>query len=253
MKHPTSFRLIPCLCMLTLSITSWSQQNKTHNNQLWLGYMTSGKLSQHYSIWNDVHYVPESFAIIRTGLTRHIFDGGSITAGYAFLKLPIGSSSALERTEHRPWGQLQFTLPAAPTWTLTQRIRYDARFKQNITDGEITPGYGFNHRVRFLFSIKKMLHRPEGETLLPYVVLSNETLLNFGREITYNTFDQNRLSLSFGLQKGKVQYQLGFMNRFVQSGPAKYTLNHTVVLWVIQKFDLQKVLHLHRDTEMTSE
>jgi hypothetical protein len=229
------------LWFLLLTIIASGQRKTTHKDQLWVGYMTSITLSDRYSLWNDLHVVPGSFAIIRTGLSRSLFPNSTVTGGYAFLFLPTGSTNHLERQEHRPWAQLQFTLPAGHEWTLSQRIRYDARFKQNISEEEPADGFSFNHRVRLLISLRKDLAKPRRRMFAPYAVLSNEVLLNFGKEITYNTFDQNRLALSFGVQREQIQYQLGLMNRFVQTGPSTFTLNHTLILWVTQKFDLRGI------------
>lgn len=230
-----------------------AQEKTVQKNQVWIGYMTSTKISDKYSIWNDVHYVPESFAIVRTGLTRNVLNNGGITVGYAFLKLPVSPETKLERNEHRPWAQVQLTAPLAAKWSVTQRIRYDARFRQRINDGELADGYTFNHRLRLLLSIRKNIGNCSARGVQPYLAVSNETLLNFGKEITYNTFDQNRASLSFGIQKKQIQYQLGFMNRFVQTGPARYSSNQTVVIWVIQKFDLTRLLAGHKQVEIISE
>jgi hypothetical protein len=211
------------------------------NNQFWLGYMTSAAITDKYSLWNDFHLVPEGFCVVRTGLTRH-FPNASITGGYAFLWLPPGSGkTSLTRLEHRPWGQVQFNTRLSEKYALTQRIRYDARFREKVIDGEIVDGFGFNHRVRFLVSVKRMLLTDATRAAKPYISVSDEVLLNFGKEVSFNTFDQNRLSLALGLQTANTQYQLGFMNRFVQTGPDRYTLNHTLVLWITQKFDLRKV------------
>jgi hypothetical protein len=185
---------------------------------------------------------------MRTGVTRSVFKSGGLTVGYAFLKLPVTPEGPMKRNEHRPWAQIQLTTTLSQAWSATQRVRYDARFRQHVSDGELAHGYGFNHRVRFLISLRRNLGKPGSQEIQPYIVASNECLLNFGREITYNTFDQNRLSVSFGIQKKQVQYQLGFMNRFVQSGPSRYTANQTVVLWVIQRFDLTKLLSLHTES-----
>lgn len=242
------------LFLMFCSVQVAQTQHKTvQNNQIWLGYMTSTKISDKYSIWNDIHYVPESFAIVRTGITRSIFNNGGITAGYAFLRLPLSPGTALERNEHRPWAQIQVAFPLAAQWNISQRIRYDARFKQEVDDGQLGDEYNFNHRVRFLMSIKRNIGNISPTGIQPYLALSNEILLNFGKEITYNTFDQNRISLSFGVQKNQIQYQLGFMNRFVQTGPARYASNQTVVLWVIQKFDLTKLLSSRRQVYIISE
>lgn len=240
------------LICLPLSLSA-QIRSVERNNQYWIGYMTSTMISERYSIWNDFHLVPEGFAVVRTGLTRHM-PKTSVTAGYAYLWLPPGSGNVrLVRHEHRPWAQLQFNLPVAGPYSFIQRVRYDARFRQNVSNGEVLDGYAFNHRVRFLMSLKRTLGRTEGKTVIPYVALSNEVLLNFGREITNNTFDQNRLSLSLGVQTKKTQYQLGFMNRFVQSGPARFTTNNTVVLWVTQKFDIKKIVNKLSHPETVSE
>lgn len=238
-----SFKCTALIMFLLIPVTLYAQDRSTQtNNQYWLGYMTSTRISDKYSVWNDFHLVPEGFAVVRTGLTRN-FPKASITGGYAFLWLPPGSgNTSLTRLEHRPWGQVQFTLPVSGRISVIQRVRYDARFREKVAHGEVVDGYNFNHRVRFLVTVKRVLNDDPSKTVKPYVSLSNEVLLNFGKEVSYNTFDQNRLSLAVGMQTPKTQYQLGFMNRFVQTGPARYTLNHTVVLWVTQKFDLQKKL-----------
>jgi hypothetical protein len=238
-------KLHPAIFLITLfglSFTVTAQKKVDPNNQVWVGYMTSGKISERYSLWNDFHYVPESFGIIRTGFTRHLSTTAAVTAGYAYLWLsPKTGVTELNRNEHRPWGQLQLNLPVAETWSFTHRLRYDARFRENVSNGEITEGYTFNHRVRILLSIKKTIGNNPERKLTPYLSLSNETLLNFGNEVV-TTFDQNRLSLSFGLQRKQIQYQIGYMNRFVQTGPSNYTLNRTLVFWVIQKFDFKKIV-----------
>ncbi|MBC8882713.1 hypothetical protein H9X57_02855 [Flavobacterium piscinae] len=57
--------------ILLLSATSISQNKITENQQIWLGYITQTKLSNHLSWWNDAHWVPESFGLVRTGITYH--------------------------------------------------------------------------------------------------------------------------------------------------------------------------------------
>jgi hypothetical protein len=223
----------------------------THANQYWVGYITATQLSEKYAVWNDVHVVPQAFAIVRTGLTRTLSNNVAATAGYAYLWLPIKvGSDALRRNEHRPWAQLQFNAPLSKGWSFTQRTRYDARFRENIRDGEVVDGYAFNHRVRFLISIKRVLG--DAQRSRPYLGASNETLLNFGKEVA-SSFDQNRLMVFAGIQHRQVQYQLGLMNRYVQTGPSKFALNHTVVVWVVQKFDLRKLRAGTQGHEMTSE
>lgn len=209
------------------------------SNQLWVGYITDSKISQQYSIWNDFHWVPNGFALLRTGLTRN-FTTASVTAGYAYGWLPLGSGNdRLSRHEHRPWAQTQLALPLSEVYTLTQRIRYEARFREKVSKGEVQDGYTFSNRIRYQISVKRKLLNQPNTKLNPYLSLSEEILLNFGKEVTANAFDQNRISLAFGLQSRTVQYQIGLMNRFVQTSPSGFTSYNMVVLWVTQKFDLR--------------
>ena len=231
--------VVPLIFLLT-SLLYGQEKTTIEKKQVWLAYISSTKISEHYSIWNDVHYVPDGFGIIRTGLTRH-FSNYSITGGYAFAWLsPGGDTKTLNRHEHRPWAQTQFSIPVNTKTSFISRIRYEARFREKIVNGEIDNGYMFTNRARFLVSLRRTIGKSERRSAVPYVTVSNEILLNFG-ENANNTFDQNRIALSFGIQRKNTQYQLGFMNRYVQAGEGKYILNHTLTLWVTQKFDLRKI------------
>ncbi|MBS1507094.1 MAG: DUF2490 domain-containing protein [Bacteroidetes bacterium] len=217
-------------------------QTKTVKNaqQVWFGYMTTTKLNNQYSLWNDFHYVPNGFFIARTGLTRN-FTNGNFTAGYSFLLIPVNSSiTTLKRVEHRPWAQAIFTVPLSKSVLFIQRSRYEARFRQNVKDTVVTDGYVFTNRVRFFICLKKTFMTNKETYFKPFVSVGDEVLINFGKNITYNTFDQNRIFFTVGVQRKNISYQIGYMNRFVQTGTTQYTLNHTILFWVTHNFSWQR-------------
>jgi len=222
----------------------------TQNEQLWLGYMTSAKFNDRYSLWNDFHYVPEGFFVARTGLTFHAKEV-NFTAGYAFLLLPESPIDlSLKRKEHRPWAQAVTSFPLPRSFSLVQRIRYDARFRQNLVSNELSDDYIFTNRIRFLTAIKKMIGEKSDRKFQPYVVVADEVLLNFGESVV-NTFDQNRIQLSVGLQGKNIQYQFGYMTRFVQTGPTRYVNNHTLLFWVTQKITFKGSHAKHNILDVT--
>lgn len=230
------------LCTLCLPFNGLGQGKTVTDRRLpWGAYMTSTRISDNYSFWNDFHYLHETFGVARTGLTRH-FERTNITTGYAHVWLTPGSGkTSLTRNEHRPWGQVQFILPVSGTYTLSQRFRYDARFRQKVALGETINGYNFNHRLRFQMVLRRNLPVVFEGKVIPFLALGNEVLLNFGKEITHNTFDQNRASIAFGLQQQRKQIQVGYMNRFAQSGaPGNYLQDHVLMVWVTQSFDFRK-------------
>jgi len=229
-----------------------SAQPKTvaTKQQLWLGYMTSTKLNDSYSLWNDFHFVPEGFFVARTGLTFHL-KNTDLTAGYAFLLLPQSPSDlSLKRKEHRPWAQAAFSFPLERSSSLIHRLRYDARFKQDVVNSQLTNNYTLTHRTRFLTAFKKMILPSDERKWHPYVVLADEVLLNFGESVA-NTFDQNRIQLSLGLQGKNIQYQLGYMSRFVQTDATRYTHNHTLLFWITHRLNFKDRYDWHQVKDVT--
>lgn len=238
------------ILMLMTSLSALAQTKSVkHQDQYWIGYMTTTTLSHKYGWWNDAHLVPGGFGIVRTGLMRYL-GPAHFTVGYAFLWLPTTpNNTKLSRHEQRPWAQLMMTLPIAPQYTLTQRIRYEARYRENVVAGEVVDGYTFNNRLRFFTAIRKNFGNGQ-QAWVPFVTVNDEVLINLGSRVVSNTFDQNRVAVAFGLQHGRIQYQLGYMNRFVQTGVGQYTANHTLTWMVTQKFDAS---HWFRKKEVTSQ
>ncbi|MFZ5630267.1 MAG: DUF2490 domain-containing protein [Spirochaetota bacterium] len=209
------------------------------SGQYWLGYITSYRFAEKFSLWNDWHLVPGSFFVSRHGLTRHLSQQVSVTGGYAwgFLTTPGSGSEKLDRFEHRPWAQLLMNIPLGTKYTFSHRVRYDARFRQNVTNGATDSGFAFNHRVRFMIAFRRPLTGIRLWDETPFAVFGNEVLLNFAPQITGNQLDQTRTWLMLGYQTGQVTLQGGYMYRYVPStAPATFNHYHTAVLWVTHAF-----------------
>ncbi len=229
--------------LFLFSYTLLAQEKQiTSNEQFWVGYMTSGKISEKYSIWNDFHYVPNGFFVARTGLTRFFQKNLNVTAGYAYLNVPTQSEGVeLSRNEHRPWMQMVAKHKVSNKLQMINRIRYDMRFRQDFANGELMDSFTFNHRLRMLISMRFPLigHQFIGGT--PFVNLTNEVLVNFGKNVENNYLDQNRTWLTFGLRLDAMSFQVGYMHRFVQLAQSQqFVRNHTMVVWVTHNFDFRK-------------
>mgnify|MGYP000846168500 CR=1 FL=1 len=233
-------RLLLAFCIFT-AVGSAHAVTRTDDvsGQYWLGYITSYRFSEKNSLWNDWHLVPGSFFVSRHGLTRHLSQQVSVTGGYAwgFLTTPGSGSERLDRFEHRPWAQLLMNIPLGTKYTFSNRIRYESRFRQNVTNGETDTGFVFNHRVRFMLAFRRPLTGLRLWDETPFVVVGKEFLLNFAPQITGNQLDQTRTWLMLGYQTGKITLQGGYMYRYVPSTtPATFNHYHTAVLWVTHAF-----------------
>lgn len=224
-----------------LSATLLRGQNKTgiNKNQVWLGYMTDVKLNDNWSMWNDFHFVTNNFFIARHGLTYHLSKNVSFTGGYAWLFLSTSFSDDLDRKEHRPWAQLFVSIPQEE-WTLQQRIRYEARFKEKVQGQNIIGNeYDFTNRIRYMLNVRRKLDMEFFGNNKTFVSLNNEVLVNFGKN-TSNNLDQFRVSLFYGYPMKKATFQLGYMYRYVPGSANTFTNYHGLVLWISQNFDWSK-------------
>ena len=213
--------------------------------QVWGGYITSYRINPQFSLWNDWHYVPGSFFLSRHGLTLHMLPELSASAGYAagFLTIPGTSATRLNRQEHRPWGQLAMRFPLGKKYSISHRIRYDARFREAVADGQKTGGYLFNHRVRFMTSFRRPLTGIKLGEGVPFVTFGNEMHLNLGENILGNNLDQNRTWLMFGYQLQTATFQFGYLYRFIPTATAgKFNHFHTATLWVTHIFGIENAV-----------
>jgi hypothetical protein len=234
--------LLLCLYLL-ITITIFSQTKEiSDNQQSWVGYMTSAKLSEKYYLWNDFHYVPDGFFVARTGLTRSFYEKLYYTAGFAYLNIPTQSAGeTLNRTEYRPWMQMVANHKITDDLIMINRVRYDMRFRQDFADGELFDDFTFNHRLRLLIGLRQHFSRNKVLNGTPFVNLSNEVLVNFGENVTTNYLDQNRTWLTLGLRLENLSFQVGYMHRFVQlPQDQRFVRNHTLIVWITQRFDFRK-------------
>ena len=67
----------------------------------------------------------------------------------------------------------------------------------------------------------------------PVLVLSDELLIQFGKELVYNTFDQNRFFIGIRQNLSKqFSYDFGYMNVYQQRITGyQYDMNYTIRLF----------------------
>lgn len=75
---------------------------------------------------------------------------------------------------------------------MLNRIRNEQRWQQKILNDRPTGAIKFTNRVRYLLSFTIPINK---NPKYPSIVLSDELLVQFGKEVVYNVFDQNRLFL----------------------------------------------------------
>jgi hypothetical protein len=208
------------------------------SNRLWFGYITDTKINDTWSVWNDAHWVPDGFGIVRTGLS-YKFKNTNIktTLGYAFLLQYPAIDGGPFRPEHRPWGQTVLT-HKNEKWSYLHRLRYEARYRRIIQGDDLQNEFNFNYRLRYLFQSRYFLPNFRDLDNKWFLMVSDEILINVGDEIKNNfRLDQNRVSLGGGLQLKKMTFQLAYMNQLIENSQIfEFRMNHNVQLLIFHNF-----------------
>lgn len=231
--------------------TAISQSKQTQRlEQLWLGYFNQTRIAGKWGTWTDLHLrTKEDFvtnfsqSIIRLGLTYYLNDATKLTAGYAYVSIyPADNHKNITQPEHRPWQQVQWHTKYARVRTM-QWLRLEERFRRKIlSPSELASGYSFNYRVRYNFFLQVPLSKKGVQPKTASFVVNDEVHVNFGNQVVYNYFDQNRFFVGISCQTSKSDnLQLGYMNLFQQLGAGnQYKSINAARIFYFHNLDLRR-------------
>lgn len=217
--------------------------------QVWLAYFNQARFSNHWGSWLDFHVrTKEEFttnfsqSILRMGLTYYFTDNIRFTAGYAYVShYPADNHKLITQTEHRPWQQFQWNNRYSRLRTV-QALRLEERYRREIAnDSALAEGYQFNYRFRYNVLLNVPLGNKPFTTGSFSFVVNDEVHINFGKQVVYNLFDQNRLFLGFAYHTNEHDnFQFGYMNLFQQLAAGnKYKNIHAIRLFYAHVLNLR--------------
>jgi len=245
LKKVLSFGII-----VMMSLTTIAQKRTNSVQQMWFSYNNQTRLSNKWGLWGDFHlrtkedfFEDFSTGIARVGLMYYVKDNTKLTAGYAYVhNFPQEGHTNVARPEHRPWQQVQWH-NRFPRLRMMQWVRLEERFRRKIKDNdELADGYNFNWRVRYNLMLNFAFNKkPFAPKTISYV-LNNETHINFGKEIVYNTFDQNRLFMGLHYHTNTHDYlQFGYTYLYQQLASGnRYRYIHAGRISYFHNLDLRK-------------
>jgi hypothetical protein len=224
-----------------------SQKSVTRSDQAWFSYLVQPRISRHWGLWFDVHYRLSDFVrnpsqiILRPAITYLLTDNLRLNAGYAYvLSYPQGDFETV-LPEHRPWQQIWYRQTHRRVQTL-QWLRLEERFRRTLDNGVVSDDFTFNWRLRYNLSVWIPLNNAEMIPGTVFVSLFDELFLNFGDNIVYNTFDQNRFFMGAGFQfTPQFNVHLGYQHVYQQLSPGdQYLSIHSFRLFAVHNLDFRK-------------
>lgn len=222
-----------------------TQKEVTQKSQVWLSLNTVTKFSDHWGFIADFHerwdgfFDENNFYLLRGGITYIPNTYVSLTAGYAHMWLaPSNPDWSIYADENRFYEQVNLNTVAGKVG-IVQRIRNEQRWQEKIVNDQETDDVRFTDRVRYLVGLNIPVFKKK---TLPLLVVSDEILLQFGNEVIYNTFDQNRFFI--GIKQSidpKWSFDFGYMNVYQQKYSGyQYDMIHTLRLFFYLSTSIRK-------------
>lgn len=189
-----------------------------YTNAVWLGYFNSTSFKKSWSVNTDIQYRTKNGltnanqALIRTGLAYRLKDNVRIMLGVAHFRFYL--SNVVTRGEWRPWQEILLSNDIDKI-KITHRIRAEQRFNEVTVNRKPSGVYNFNWRFRYRIELQITLLKREEKAIS--LLAGDELLINAGKTIRYNYFDQNRLFAGINIEQNKkLTYQIQFMKIWQQ-------------------------------------
>jgi hypothetical protein len=220
----------------------------THTQESWWDYLNQNRYSEHWGSWIDLqsklkeNYVNAINANEYTlGASYFQNKNFKYTGAVTYVDNFPATGKNYHLAEYRPWQMIQLNTSTSKAKWL-QWLRLEERFKQTAANNMATDNYDFNYRLRYYILAQFPLtahHYAKGSFSL---VTSEELYLNFGKNIVYNTFDQNRFFLGFYYYMNKDNIlQLGYTNLYQKyNAPNKYLKGDVLRISIFNTIDFRK-------------
>jgi hypothetical protein len=138
--------------------------------------------------------------------------------------------------ERRIFQEFYFRKKINTKFNFQNRLRTEQRFFRNSNDFILLSGYNFNWRIREQININLKINRKIK------LKLSDEIMLNYGKKIVYNRFDQNRLyaAIEYNIND-KISVEGGYIKIFQKrANQFDYFDRNVIRLTLFSKFDFYK-------------
>lgn len=240
-----SFLLILSTLFVSNSVSAQTTREVNHQSQSWFSVNTVGQLSNRWSLLADVHIrrtnflAKSNFEFLRTGVQYGFDKNFSVALGYVHMWLHP-SNPGWKTICNETWIYQQALLVSKyRNVGIVHRLRNEQRWQQKISGDKYTGQHRFSDRVCYLLSLNiPVFKNPK----LPTFNISDEILIQAGKEVVNNTFDQNRFFVGIRQKVTKnLSFDTGYMIVYQQRASGyQFDYNNTYRLFVYYNPVLKK-------------
>lgn len=241
-------RYLYCLSIFIFSFSLKGGAQTLHAQESWWDYLNQNRYSEKWGSWLDVQLkLIDGYTSVKNageytaGASYFANPHFKYTAAFTYVDAYPNAAHVTHTAELRPWAMVQLnTSNHYSKWL--QWLRVEERFKETVEDKLATGSFDASTRVRYYMLAQFPLSKHKYEKGSFSFVTSEELYLNFGKNIVYNTFDQNRFFIGFYYYMNKANIlQLGYTNLYQKyNAPDKYLKSDVLRVSVFNTIDFRK-------------
>ena len=207
-------------------------QRATHYNAIgWYNYFGTLNINSKIGIHTEYQWRRNNLitdwqqSLLRLGLNYTLNPRVLFRVGYGWIEtFPYGdipiNSLGRDFTEHRIFEMVQLSHKENRV-DFSHRFMLEQRFVGSYSSVNITSEDKFNllNRARYMFRMQIPLSSDDRVNNMPYFAFYDELFIGFGKNVTANIFDQNRIAFLLGYRLNeKIRFEAGYLNQIIQFG-----------------------------------
>lgn len=217
------------------SFTTNAQKQISHQSLFWLGTVDNFRFSEHWGAVTDFHYrtfdfMSHTYYYLIRGMANYYFNE-NLSAGIGYAHVWSAAFTVVNpfANENRITEQVQLNSKKR-NLSISNRWRLEQRWQQRIVDHVKTNDYRFTDRIRYAIGF---VYSPFKDRTLPSFTNYEEVMIQFGKEVVYNTFDQAKFS--FGIRENitpQLNIDLNYMYQYQQLAGSQYLAENILRLYI---------------------
>lgn len=219
------FGVLPC------QLRAQSNRITTHNTIGWYNYFGTFRLSNPVSIHTEFQWRRNKLitdwqqSLLRVGVNYQANPNILFRVGYAWAEtfsygeIPLNVYGK-DFSEHRIFQMMQLTQKES-RFTFSHRFMLEQRWLGRYSAPQLTreDAFVFLNRFRYMFKTQYSFKSNSRNSNSPYLALYDEILIGFGKNVSVNIFDQNRLGVLLGYRFSSwINIEAGYLNQIIQYG-----------------------------------
>ena len=230
---------IPLFFLFILSnFMSIAQEKKNIDSQslLWTRYYNQLELNTSWSIHSEfdnrifISPLDQNLFVLRVQGRYKVLEQIELGAGFTYFSVATQDPdihSKFNKPEYRIQQDATLKQNLGKT-TLNQRFQIEERFFRNFDKERLISGSTFFWRFRYRIQGDYNFWQKKKQFLK--AIISDEIMINAGKKVVNNTFDQNRIyaGLQYGINSS-LALELGYMNSFQQRSTEVDYFNRNII------------------------